>query len=246
MTMTTVRQVVDAPARTPYRFGLFSVLDFLQDERAASGFQWEGAGCDVPYVYTSDCLLVGGNPALTVKDRIENSCDVRVADPFTVVAFDDASLGRDGGGAARAQANLTLGEQTTVEGYVISLIEAAAIDISVATGDLATQIGEIEADIESGGGEGIILVRRSTIALLPDYFVQTGSMLRTKLGTPVAALAAWTPARNAVVGLASLAAARSGISTGVGYKTDTNDNASFAERDYAFGWDCTPLIATPA
>lgn len=255
MTMTNVRPVIESPARTPYRFGLFSVLDFTAEERAAAGMTWEGLGCGGPGLdYAQDgCIVTGGAPH-TKQDLL--GCDDHVlVDPFTVIAFDQSSMARDRDNLAsqRATERLTLFEQHTVEEFITLEMSATSVTVSVsgATGaslkeQVGLAIGEVEHALTDLGGEGIILVRRSTIALLPSYFSTTGSVLRTKLGTAVAACGGWGANRNDVLGVPAFNAARSSIKTGEGYDTGVNDLANYAERDYAIGWDCDAVSATPA
>lgn len=259
MVMTDVRPVIEAPIRVPYQFGLFSVLDFTPDELAGRGFAWESLGCGpLALQYTQDpCIVdVGEDPEPHEKEDLLG-CSVSSTSPFTVVAYDDSSLGRPprstDSGVARARARLELFEQHTVEVFTAVVLNAAATIIPIpapAGSDLKTQfaysIGEIEHRLAGLGGEGVILVRRSSIALHPEYFTRTGSMMRTLLGTPVAAMGGWGLNRDAVLGVAGLLARRGGIATGRGFDTKINSHADYAERDYAIGWECTPVISTPS
>ena len=247
MTLQDVRRVVDAPARVPYRFGLFSVISFVPDERAAGGVAWDSLGCLVPGTITDDCIVVGGGDGTMPATNIE--CADKTVNPFTVVSFDESSLGRPPRSASpgRAQARLIAGEQTAVETELSGYLVTGATDITVAASGLATQLGEMEHALAEQGSEGVIVVRRSVIAAMPDYFMQTGSMLRTKLGTPVAALGGWTPASPLTIfGVPSFIGHRSAVSVGTGWNRAINDVSEYAERDYAIGWDCTALTATAA
>lgn len=247
MSMVNVRTVVERPVRTPHRYGLFSVLSFDPDDRAGGGLLWDSLGCLAAGVAQDLCLTGTDDSAMAAT---VDCGSVGGGDPFTVFSLDDSSMGRsrDGGDeAALAREHLLLHEQVAVESHLTGILDTAATVVTVATADARVQLGEVEAQLAARGGEGIILVRRSLIAQIPDAFTTTGSTLRTTLGTPVAACGGWTPAAAAqILGVNALVAERSGISTGVGYALAINDRSAYAERDYSIGWECDPVKAIPA
>lgn len=252
MSMTDVREVIDAPVRVPYRFGLFSVLDFDGSGRAGIELAWDSIGCGPLQTVQDPCLSIDG--ADHTKASSVECAEVGSAG-FTVIAYDDSSLGRSprGASSSRASDKLTLGEQPTVELALTGYLAAVATDVSQSAGAGASikeqagyAIGEVEQSLAEAGGEGVILVARSFVALLPNYFNSTGSVLRTKLGTPVAALGGWAAGRNDVLGVPALVARRGQIAEGDGYNLNTNDRAAYAERDYSFGWECGAVVALPS
>lgn len=246
MTMTDVRPVIDLPGRLPHRHGLFSVIDFDLDERAAAGVTWESSGCD-PIQVIQDACIVSGATADTLTGNV--NCLVGKTDPFGVVAFDQSSLGRSprDADATKAVARLQLMESSAVESFLSGVLDSGATDVTVASGDLRRQVAEIEFALAEKGGQGIILARRSTVSLLADDLVVNGALLRTKLGTPVAGFGGWDAAdTDTVFGVTNLVGTRSSIVTGVGYDQLANSNGSYAQRDYSIGWDCTAVAATPA
>jgi hypothetical protein len=246
MTMTNVRVVTDLPGRSPHRFGLFSVVDFGQDARAAGGVAWASLGCAPIQVVQDSCIVSGA----TDVDLVANvGCYNGKTEPFTVVAFDQSSMGRSPRTAEPAHASdrLALMEPSAVETEVTRQMAVGATDVTVAGGNIARQLGEVEARLAVLGGEGLLLVRRSTIAQNADYFVQTGSVLRTMLGTPVAACAGWSPADpDTVLGVPMIFGSRSAVLTGFGWDMNLNDHGAYAERDYSIGWDCEVVSATAA
>jgi len=253
MTMTTLYEVVDAPVRTPYRFGLFSVLDFTAAEKAAVGLTWESLGCADLQVVRDPCLSADG-AAHTKTDGLD--CYVPEFKGFTVVAWDDSSLGRGPRqvNSTRPSQVLILQEQSAVEMALTHELEADADLITAhpvpAGAGLREKylwaLGQVEQELADKGGEGVILVSRRVATLLDTALAPTGSVLRTKLGTPVGALGGWDAADDRIYGLTALVAQRSAIATGQGWNTAINDNAAYAERDYVIGWDCGAAYALPA
>lgn len=247
MTSTATRYVIEAPTRTPNRYGLFSVVDFRDAERAGQQLAWDGFGCADLLTRDSECF-VGGTPADLDGSAID--CDNGNTETFTVIALDDSSLGRPPrtAGSSRAADKLRLYEQHAAETLLTEAIGTDA-GAGVSVGSIAAALGEVEALLPE---EGVILVRRSLIAQAADYFVQTGSLLRTVVGTPVAACSGWGASLDAtdVLGVHSLVGLRNAISEfdGFGVGDDVgltiNDRSDVASRDYAFGWDCQAVRAT--
>lgn len=248
MSMIAATVNVTAPARTPHKYGLFSVLDFLAERPL--NLSWDSIGCG----------LVGTNedPCLTGINDLVPTPTVGCADGssilFTVTAYDDSSMGRAPRTADsdRAERSLFLGEQVAVETRLTqSVFDVANPNVTAVAGSnielqARVSLGEAEIAVNELGGEGVLLVRRALVSLIPEAFVTTGSMLRTKLGTPVAACAGWgaTVPVNTVLGAAALIASRNEVSSSLGYFRDINSLSKIAQRDYAIGWDCQPQRAS--
>lgn len=258
--MDTIRQTLAAPpTRSPYRYGLFSVLDFEPSTRGTMRVDWDGLGCLNPSRLIDDCLDETG-PAGTLAASID--CGVPGTVGFSVMSFDDSSIGRDREVSTdRASQKLALTEQYVAETGLIAAMQAGSpTDV---TADIKLPKGVADADIEdlihaglaqvemalnARGGEGIIFAQRSLAPFLSKYVKATGSTMRTALGTPVAFLAGWPTGgslESAIVGVNALVAMRGQVETGNGWDTTINDHAEYAARDYAFGWECDAVYSIP-
>jgi hypothetical protein len=244
---------VAAPAGTPYRFGLFSVLSFEPDERSGIGVAWQSQGCHTVLATEDSCI----NPAVAplVPDGY---CSVIEVNPITVYVLNDDSLAgiplAEHEQAARDR--LAIGEQTAVESVVSAAALAAASPIASALGDSPAEkalcaLGVVEQELAAlTGAEGIIHMSRFAASLLP--LDKTGSMLRTQLGTPVAAYGGWdgytpgaAPSAVTILGTGPAKAYRGAVETYSGAPAlDSNDASVLAERTYTIGFDCGVVGAT--
>jgi hypothetical protein len=252
MTMQNVREVVAAPTRTPHRYGLFSVVNFDPSDRAGILLAWDSFGCSALQVVENECTIPSG-----VESPLVGNIDCAnggTVTGFTVMAFDDTSLGRDRNlEPDRARQRLALGEQVAVEQYVTAIPEVAGTDVTdtVPVGsdqEWATKaaLGAVDTAVSEAGDEGLILVRRSLITMIPDAFIQTGSMLRTRTGTPVAACVGWgATGNNRIIGLTAVVARRGPVSIVNAHNMAINDHSMAAERDYSIGWECGTVYADP-
>lgn len=254
---TNTRNVVAAPARTSHRYGLFSVLDFGVNTRGNQGLAWDSLGCSPMQITDDACFITGGGP--TDKTGNIDCANNGGITAFTVMAFDDSSMGRDRAalGPERARDRLAIAEQAAVElklmaefaSFLPTDVTPGGTSGPPATDSFADKtracVGAVEEDIADSGGEGILFVPRAVVSLIPDAFIQTGSMLRTKIGTPVAACT-FPAVASAIYGVPAMVALRSGIATGDGYELTIDDISAFAERDYSLGWDCGLAVATPS
>ena len=247
MSMTGLRVAVPAPARTAHRFGLFSVLDFLSERPLQ--LSWDSIGCGLLSTNEDPCLT--GVNDLTVAAMA--ACSTNGAFNFTVTGYDESSLGRTPRteDSTRANQHLLLGEQREVETRLTQKLFAIANNVSTTVAGSNVELkarvalGEAETAVNLLGGEGILFVRRALVSLIPNCFQTTGSVLRTVLGTPVAACAGWDASVpvGAVLGVAALVAARGPVSESSGYFLKTNSLSKIAQRDYGMGWECQPQYA---
>lgn len=256
MSMTAVREVVAAPVRTPYRYGLFSVLDFAVATRGGIQLAWDSIGCADLQVVADPCLNEDGSAHTKVGNvACENTGGV-VA--MTVIAYDDSSLGRDRQVSSdRARNKLALGEQYAVENTlstafagstptdVTGSITVPFVSASGPTDLWVAAIGQVETEINQRGGEGIVFLPRSAAGLVSGYVSTTGSVARTMLGTPVAFLSGWGFGVPAAVGVTAMLAARGPVAEGNGWNMEINDHSIYAERDYSLGWECDVVFADP-
>lgn len=261
MSMTDVRVTIEAPSRTPHRYGLFSVLDFIDTGRGQTLLAWDSIGCGPVEVAQDPCLIDTGadhTKGTTESVGCDNSGGV---ESLTVMAWDDSSLGRPPRQVTsdRAARLLALGEQAAVERLVSFDMLGSAADVTPLTGNppagasyeekVLISLGAVEQALAGSiHGEGVILLPRILVPLMSSALSQTGSVLRTKLGTPVAACGGWDPSQTTatqIVGTAALVGSRGPVVSGQGWNTNLNDHAAYAERDYSIGWECEPVYADP-
>ena len=255
MSMIDVRQVVEAPTRVPYRFGLFSVLDFQPSSRGTLALAWDSIGCSPTQAAQDPCLTDGGEDH-TKTPNVD--CETGSPVSFSVIAYDDSSLGRDRAESSdRARQKLLIGEQYTAEMMFSAAFDGNTTDVTglvplpttlnTAAELWTAAIGEIEQALGEQGGEGLIFMPRAAASAVSDYLNITGSVARTKLGTPIAFLAGWDYATSdAVIGVSATVAVRGEIATGNAWNMLINDHSEYAERDYALGWECDALVVNPS
>jgi hypothetical protein len=257
MTLAATREVITAPVRTPHRYGLFSVLDFGGlGARPGVQLAWDSLGVTVLQV-REDSFTVAGASDDNLTSTINAGGMLGGTTAFTVISHDDRSMLRQplADDGTYAEQRLVVGEQEAVERKLTAQLEAATpTDVSVAAGagtspetQARVALGEVETALGGRLSEGLILVRRSVVSLIPDCFQQTGSILRTRLGTPVAACAGWTPSDSSLMfGLTALVGVRSQINRYSGPDEATNTRSNVASRDYSLGWETGLVSALPA
>lgn len=263
---------VPAPAVTPKPYGIFSVADIStpSDPHWQTGVEWEPeAGCASASVYACPtCVQNDGNtdPAKTYVAGVPKT----LAIPFTVYgSFACSPIGNWDRGMERAQKALENGEERAVENEIAlgthsvsnALTRAGTVNITPVVGT-AVSVVEGLALLEqyigaNSTGEGVILASRLAVTLAnanSPIIVPDGSVLRTRLGTPVAALSGFDgktgPNIVAAAGKAWIYAigSRPRIFKGDIFLTPddrshalsqrTNDFKVLAERTYTVGWDC--------
>lgn len=238
---------VEAPVATPYRFGLFSVLSFDPGDRSGIGITWQSQNCHMVQATENACI----NPGVPGKEA-DDYCHVGEAQPVTVYVLNDESLAgiplAEHEQAARDR--LAMGEQAAVESVVSAAALAAASPVASALGGSPAEqalvaLGIVEQELAAmTGAEGIIHMSRFAASLLP--LDKTGSMLRTQLGTPVAAYGGWdghslggSPTGLTILGTGPGKAYRGPVETYPGTPAlDINDASVLAERTYTIGFDC--------
>ena len=267
MTVTTTHvlppAVVQAPARQPFQYGLFSVLTWRTGDR------WEGGGVTWTQDANAGLAAMGawqceeheysGLPKVFHRP----DCGAGFASAFTIMAGHVASAGAFGVAEARevAGGRLAAGEEAAVE-RVLWSGEAgqhpnfsgvngfpAPAEVTVATIREAVVTAERWL-AESYGAQGVIHAPRSTatLAVLDGGVEATGGRLRTGLGTPVVAGAGYEQAADGHVlivtgGLVAYRTELFAPSTGGGDLFDraTNDMYGIAERSYLIALDTAML-----
>lgn len=241
---TKPRQLVDAPERSPYQYGLLSVLTFGSNDRAGVPLAWDSMGCLVPEAVQDVCIH-GADPH-EKNSTIE--CGAQYSTGFTVVAYDTSSLQRGGVSAARAVGQLAYAEQVLVESYALQLLgEHLGTPETVVTGDvLRGALGSVEQALAERGGSGLIIMSRLTATRLADVLSVSGGHLSTILGTPVAAVAgSFSDPMDAtsIYGVTGLVGVRGGVTSQANAAGSINDLSAFAERDYSIGFECDVIVA---
>lgn len=249
--MATPRQLVEAPASVPYRFGLFSVASPRTTEMTTAGADphwrngvtWVSQSCGVAKS-TQEFCVDEADPELDPDGR----CDIREFEPFTIYAFNDDSipgftLAEHEGHAVE---RLLHGEQFAAERYVWGLLDDesdACTDLTASTARVG--LGTIEQTLaEQYGGMGVLHMNRTTATVLCDYLYADGQVMRTKLGTPVVVGGGYEDAGR-IYGTGPLIIYRGEVDTRQQAISKPSNNVSFiAQRDYVVGWDCGASCVT--
>lgn len=240
---------VNAPAVTPYRFGLDSVMDFADHEHGELGITWESQAAATAHITNDPCV----DPSADLfGDGIETYCSLGAADPFTVFVYDtDSIAGRPTSvHEARATDRFRAAELHGVEtAFVAALAAASVTPVTIALGTtpqekLLSGLATVERDLaDLLHTQGVIVMSRYAAIHLGDNLVAQGGMLRTRLGTPVAALGGGDLG-ELIYGIGPLAAHRGPEdTTTVVPNTATNDVAIIVHRTYAIGWDVGAVAA---
>jgi hypothetical protein len=249
--MTTIEysevlNTVAAPTGVPYRFGLFSVVDFDQlGDHDRAGMQWLSDSCAGANI-TLDPCKTGDDESID-----PGICSyVGIASPFTAYVHNvDSIAGKSlDVHESSSRQRFIMAEQTAVEAHVFSLLnqvvadDVSALDAASMADQYANALASVEDSVPAiTGAEGMIYVSRFGASLLASQLDKTSGMLRTKLGTPVAAMGGWESGVHKVFGTGPVKAARGDIEVyngTAGADLASNDVSIIAERAYAFGWDC--------
>lgn len=255
--------LTSAPVAAPYRFGLFSAVEFAPfNAHDRVGMTWRSDNCAAGDVTIDACKEPG------VPDLVAASCGyIGTAEAFTAYILDEDSLAglSLAEHEAQARARFLIAEQSAVEIHVGGEIAADAalagslIDVSsMSSASLSDTYLAMLATVEEQlvlltGAEGVIYMSRFAAASLSGELVANGGMLRTKLGTPVAAMAGFGAVANTartgdeMYATGPVKAARSEVDIyngTAGENLAINDASIIAERTYAFGWDCGAVGAS--
>lgn len=242
----TVREVVEAPAAVPYRYGLFAVVDprTSTDPHWRGGVVWESDACAEVGVTEYPCL--DAEPVDPLDPDL--ACYLSGFDPFTVYAFPHRSLvGNQADPRDRAEARLLAGEQHAVEAELWSRLDAVTTPTDVsAVGGLDYALGFVEQALtDAYGSRGVIHVNRLVGSMLytAGALKQEGATLTTGIGTPVIVGGGYAAPSSpsgvvTIIGSGPVVVYRGQVTTVLGYDRDTNTSTPIAQRDYLVGWDC--------
>jgi hypothetical protein len=256
--MATPRQLVEAPAVVPYRYGLFSVAQPRQTELTEigadphwrNGITWVSQACGDAKI-TQEFCVQEADPALVADDL----CSIAQFDPFTVYAYNNDSLvgfslaEHEGNAVAR----LLNGEQFASEVQLWEMMtEAVESCEDYTTVPAFGGLGAIEQELAAAyGGQGVLHMNRATATALCDNLYADGQIMRTKLGTPVVVGGGYGTVAPAGPGLGEIYATgpviiyRGEVDTRQNAINKPTNNVSIvAQRDYVLGWDCNVVCVT--
>lgn len=250
--MTTVEmdvafETVAAPATTPYRFGLFSVVAPAADADTAwegLGLQWRSMACALPRVTYDPCIVDDVDPLAA-----DTYCTIPQFQPFTVYQQTGDTLRNTSRSVDETRARLLEVEQFGVERQLWD--DMASVVTEVSTGSLIEGLALVEQMlVEAYPATGIIHMNRYSAIRLGDQLVVEGGRLTTRLGTPVVAgggygaVAGADPSTAAIYGTGPIVLRRGLVDTATVPTPESNDVASLAFRTYVVGWDCAAVGST--
>lgn len=255
LTASQIRTVIDAPPLVPYRFGLFSQIDFDSNGRELFGLTWESRGC-VGLETTSDPCI---DPEVAPKTP-GTACVIGEADGFTVYYYDTASVAGDEVDyhVERARERFLGAEQHAVEAQFHAALNAwivaqsyspvDAMPIVAQTGALGPQalLAVVEQQVaDNVRSQGVIHMDRLTASLLTEELVQTGGGLFTRLGTPVVAGGGYglVDGEFGIIGTGPLVGVRGPVEVSTAVDRSINSVSIVVERTYSIGWDCSLVAA---
>jgi len=251
--------LTNAPTSVPYRYGLFSAVNFDQiGDHDRLGMTWRSDACQQPGMTIGECKDPGNVAAL-----VPSACGyIGTAEAFTAYIFDEDSLAGVPLSQHETQARnrFIAAEQWGVENKISATLAtagaAAASIIDIAPLVFAgqsipekyqTMLAQVESQMSVlTGNEGIIYMSRFAASMLSTVLTTSGGMLRTILGTPVAAMGGWADVtadtlitEDVIYGTGPVKAARGDIDlyNGIG-NLSINDASIIVQRTYSFGWDC--------
>lgn len=195
---------VEAPAITPYQYGLFSVASMPPedaDPHWQCGIEYQPLSCDRAFVTADDCETATPTPK-----EVAEGVGIVEAEPFTIfdgfnchiVGFTEAEI------MARARAALELGERRAVEreywtgehGTALHLADPSAVVLNAVPAPTAADALHIVGGLaalenylaDNYGGVGVIHAPRGVSAFLSRFHLASvvGSRIQTLVGTPVA------------------------------------------------------------
>lgn len=262
MTGFARKELVEAPTRTPARFGLLTVADVVteDDPHWMNGVKFLPDSCAPGQSYADTC------PAVADRTKsVDRGVAMPGADPFTVYAgfycsptgFTQAEI------LARAEAALAGGEGRTIEAVLVTgdtdngevvhpFLENTAdvddagfdvpvLDVLTSVEDVPHAIGALEGALrECYPGVGTILVPAKWSPFLETAgVVRNGPMLETLLGTKVGILSVDT---DVLYGVGQIQVHRSAPNVlgpfGQALNKVNNSVLMLAERTYTIAWDC--------
>lgn len=242
--------VVAPPARTPFPYGLFSVLTFRNDGRWLNGVTWPATAPDA---------------AATVHTVDYAECaPLNIAQPERISRWPESTL----------NATVSAGAKCTLIGTSAADIEAQAVEVLTSTEerevekavyaryvtdpadpvlnpteavdgtDVERAIGIMELRMaQEYVGQGTLHVSRALLPQIEGYLTAQGGVLRTKGGTPVVAGTGYPD--GAIFTLPPTVAYRSEVTllgdTDQTFDRGTNDQRAIATRDYVLGIDPGPV-----
>ena len=259
---------VEAPQRSPHRFGLFSVAEIIEEPASPvffGGTVWEPLPCEHPGLWPGPC----GTTPIPEEKCAATQPDSPVTTPFTVYGSYWCDLvGRTPQDASdRAVQHLQGGEQHAVEYAVWSGAAGAAPafagpdTVDLGTASCAAQLLErIYAYTDVAySSEVVVHAPRPVMPWLASAGVLVrsadGGRVETQSGTPIAFGSGYTEAGTGPDGTQAdpgsywvyvtgpVVIRRGGIlrlpdPPSHGLDRRTNDYLALAERTYLAAWDC--------
>lgn len=231
------------PVASPYRFGLDSVMAPTDVEHGELGITWESQNAAVAHLTNDPCV----DPSADLfGDGVETYCSIGQADPFTVFVYDTDSIAGlpTSVHEQRVRDRFAAAEQHGAEaGFAAQLAGASVTPVSVALGStpqdkVLAALAAVERDLaDLTGVQGVIFMSRYAAMFAGDELVAQGGVLRTRLGTPVAAMGGGNLG-TVVYGTGPLVAMRGPVTpTNAVPNYEINDVALIVHRTYAIGWD---------
>lgn len=252
MTITDTPPAVEIPAPgvVPAPYGLFSLGTQAApgDGRWQLGAWWRALGCNVVGVTYNVCTVDDVVPALSNNV----TCDIAVAQAFTVYAKSGLSAGGMPVEQRRAQAREALinGEQHAVELMLWSLLDAATPTPDATAASHREAIARAEGLVRDVyGGTPVMHMSPFTATMIGwDALRVEGSNLVSFLGSRVVAGSGYDLADPgptdavSVVATGGLVVMRGEVNNvGDAFDRQTNRIDALVERTYLVGWDCTAV-----
>lgn len=252
---------IEAPAASPYPYGLLSLTPVPFPEGGEGGASWESVACGVVLATTGPCQ---DNPPPSIPGLIETlGCSVATAAPFVVYSYGVLStFSRARTLAARrerARVALLAGEQAGAERGLWAQLVAAGVTPMTVPADTGTGqvqsvrngIALLEAAFTSRfSGTPVLHVPRYAASLVADQMNTRGNVMLTPLGSQVvagggygAALAA-NPTTVTMYATGPVLLARGEVFTANAIDQNINSLSGLAQRLYLTGWDCGALAVT--
>ncbi len=240
-------QAVEAPNAVPYRFGLFSVVDFTAEDRYELGIEFESQVGGTPRATLDECIAEAQQTLLT-----DDFCNVPTFDPFSVYLLDTDSIAGIpfSEHAQRARERFSLVEQYGAEAAFEDYLAATAggaetlpTTVSSPTEKAEALIATLEEAVaDLAGVEGVIYIGRKMALLGSGMLERQGGQLRTKLGTRVAAFGGGA-LDDTGYATGPIKGVRGPIETFDGtHALSTNDVSIVVLRTYAIGHDPATVL----
>lgn len=239
--------VVPGAPRQPLPFGLFSVLTFRPsgDGRWERGVTFEQQSCEPLSAYSDldyVCPPDGDDPA--APSRTPQGSSYPTAESlFTVEAAYSCGIRPGSDEEQQALDRLYSREEQAAERELWEVLALTTTATVAATGPAAALASVEQALAEEYGSLGVIHMSRGTATLLVslNLLEVRGSVLYTRLGTPVAAGGGYaldgTADDRELIGTPALFGYRSEADVISTFDRATNDFMAVASRRYLIGWD---------